>query len=270
MNKYSLKSGQVLLMIILVSTVLLTIGLSLLRSTTQETKIAKLEEDSKRALAAAEAGLDAALQKQSGSVLISDLVGTNFSGSAIVSTSQSTVFNTPVLQKDEQFTFYLTEYIPADPNSPTPTPQQFLNLISIPLGLNINRVQPAEEGYCDGNHAFAVEISFINLSDGTVVDRKLIDSCTTKLVPDAKDEDKVAFGESFDLTSPADIMILKILTKSTQFPGAVLSVNKSSGDWYPQGKMITSSATTETGVTKKIQLFQSYPQLPSEFMMTSF
>ncbi|MFZ1549746.1 MAG: hypothetical protein WAT44_04755, partial [Microgenomates group bacterium] len=36
------------------------------------------------------------------------------------------------------------------------------------------------------------------------------------------------------------------------------------------GQTVTSQATTRTGVTKKVQLFQSYPQIPAEFFFTSF
>lgn len=273
MKKQNKQSGQVLLIVILIATVLLTVGISISQVTTQENKIARLEDDSKRALAAAEAGLEAALQKQSGEqISINSLVGSGFTGQATVSTSQSTSHTTPVLRKDEQFTFYLTSYTPADPNDSGST-QQFG---STPFSgkLSIGRVQPGAN-YCDENsgaHAFAVELTFINVTTGTITNRKLIDPCTTPVV--TATNDKVAFDETIDLAAtPSDILILKILTNSTGFPGAKLGINNADSpqnEWYPQGKTIVSTATTQTGVTKKIQLFQSYPQLPAEFMMTSF
>jgi hypothetical protein len=36
------------------------------------------------------------------------------------------------------------------------------------------------------------------------------------------------------------------------------------------GRVITSEAKTSTGVTKKIELFQSNPQIPSDFFVTAF
>lgn len=271
MKNKNIQSGQMLLVVILIVTVLFT-ALSASRITTQETKIAKLEDDAKRAFAAAEAGLEAALQKQSGSVSIDTLVGSGLTGTATISTSQSTSFTTPLLQKDEQFTFYLTNYTPADPNDPN-SQQQFGSPFSGKL--KINQVQPGAQ-YCDengGSHKFAVELSFINVSTGTVTLRKLIDPCSTPVVTGAV-ADKIDYGNSIDLASlQSDMLIMKILTTSTSFPGAKLAVINNDSpqtNWYPQGKTIVSSATTQTGVTKKIQLFQSYPQVPSEFMMTSF
>jgi hypothetical protein len=37
-----------------------------------------------------------------------------------------------------------------------------------------------------------------------------------------------------------------------------------------QGKTVTSTANTTSGVTRKIELFQSYPQIPADFFITSF
>ena len=53
--------GQVLLIAILLSTVLLTLGLSLLDLTGKDTRITKIQEDTAKAQAAAEAGIEAAL-----------------------------------------------------------------------------------------------------------------------------------------------------------------------------------------------------------------
>ena len=51
------QQGQILLIIILLSTVILTVVLSVSQISTQEQRIARLEEDSKKAFAAAEAGI---------------------------------------------------------------------------------------------------------------------------------------------------------------------------------------------------------------------
>jgi hypothetical protein len=42
------------------------------------------------------------------------------------------------------------------------------------------------------------------------------------------------------------------------------------GNFPIQGKTVSSTATTTTGVSKKVTLFQSYPQIPAEFFTTSF
>src|SRR3989344_8037458 len=108
------ESGQVLLILVLISSVLLTIGLSLVENTVQETQTAKLEEDSKRAEAAAEAGIDAAIETGSNVTgsNFSNLFrsGTDISGQAVDNSAASTTFTTPVIPKDQQYTFYISGY----------------------------------------------------------------------------------------------------------------------------------------------------------------
>ena len=67
------ESGQVLLILVLIASVFLTIGISLVETTVQESQTAKITEDSKRAESAAEAGLDAAIESGG------DITGTDFS-----------------------------------------------------------------------------------------------------------------------------------------------------------------------------------------------
>src|SRR3989344_5924041 len=110
MNK---QQGQILLISIMLVATLLTVVLAVTFKSTTETQLTKLEEESQKALSAAEAGVEAALQQGSGSVTIgtgslSSLSG--FSGEATVGSITDTNFVSPLLQKDQQYTFYLSEY----------------------------------------------------------------------------------------------------------------------------------------------------------------
>lgn len=254
--------GQVLLIIILISTVLLTVGLSISQITTQETKIAKLEEESKKAFAAAEAGIDARLKLQTDITNIASILPPDsgiVSGQATLDETPKPTFITPLLKKDEQYTFYLTTY---DPTTHRIGGAAFDGSLIIRLN------QPGGD-YCNNDQTkLAVELTFIN-KDTNSITRKLIDQCG--LVAGATDE--LNFSNSF--TSPqAHLLLLRIIAIDNNFPGAKLEIinNEAAPNnrWPAQGKTITSQATTATGVSKKIQLFQSYPQIPADFFVTSF
>lgn len=261
MNKHERQKGQALLTGILLATVMLTVGLSILELTRTETQTAQLEQDQKRAFAAAEGGLEAAIGLTPGAqVNISDLnLGTGLSGQATVDASTSTTFTTPSIPKDGSYTFYLTGY-----------DSQTNQVIKSSFGddISIDRTEPAGI-YCGTPNQFAVELTFLNMGDG-VVTRRLIDECD--LIDDSIDE--VAFGATIStvgFSSDPHVLLLRIISPSSAFTGAKLTlINESDNNWPLQGKTVTSTARTSTGVTKKVQLFQSYPQLPAEFFVTSF
>ncbi len=270
MTRQNTQSGQALLIAILISSVLLTIGLSLTQITNQETKIAKLQEDSSRARAAAEAGIDYILdQEPEGIVQLADILPGNedITGTAQITEETSPTFTTPIISKDVQYTFYLTGY---DATTHQVIPGNFADNISI------NKVLPTDSGSCSTN-AFAVEVTFINMTEG-IVARRLIDEECDIISGEANEQDI-----NFTNLDPSDViqtssfsddphvMIVRIVAPSANFEGAKLSVERGSGqDWPSQGRYIVSEAITGGNVIKKIKLFQSHPQFPTEFFVTSF
>ncbi len=255
------QQGQVLLIVILISTVLLTVGLSMLNLTRDDTKLSELEEESKRAFAAAEAGIDAAIHLTPGaSVNISNLgLGSDIGGSAIINTTTSNTFTTSTIQKDGQYTFYLTGF---NPNTGQLIENNFTDSI------RISRALPAGS-YCGTSEEFAVELTFIN-GDGTIVARRLIDECD--LIAGQANEE-VDFGVAINTNSFSNdphLMFTRIIAPNATFTGASLVIYNLNQNWPIQGKTITSTAQTGAGVAKKVQLFQSYPQIPAEFFVTSF
>ncbi len=260
MKNRNKESGQTLLIIILLATVLLTVGLSISHVTTQEQKITKLEQDAKQAYAAAEAGIDAAL-KSSTTVDIGNLqLGQGISGSARTSSTTINTFTTPLLKKDEQYTFYMSTYNPGT-NSFTGSP------FSGSMNVTVN----TQNGVivCGGSTGAALELTFITTdstnSNPTISDRRMIDPC---LLTNAS-TGTVSIGQPFT-PAASSLMMLRVISTSSNFSGVSVNVNNGSGNWPLQGKTIISSAQTLTGATKKLQLFQSYPQLPSEFFVTRF
>ncbi|PJC34079.1 hypothetical protein CO048_01345, partial [Candidatus Roizmanbacteria bacterium CG_4_9_14_0_2_um_filter_35_15] len=67
-----------------------------------------------------------------------------------------------------------------------------------------------------------------------------------------------------NISTDSKLMEVRVLYAPTK-----LFISRSS-DMPLQGKTVVSEVSSSTGVSKKITLFQSYPQIPSEFFSTSF
>lgn len=283
--------GQILLIIILLSTVLVTVALSVSQVTTQETKIAKLEEDSKRAFAAAEAGIEVQLKKPItetttiSSILPSSLGDyiTNGSVATTAIDTSGTQFYTDI-RRDDQYTFYLNTY--------NPTTKQFTGPAynNGTLGtLTFYFLSCSSSSSCPTTQP-AIELTFIG-TNNTNIARKIIDPApvmnaqtgATDVIPMA------TTGSPFPLTINGQTQHFKYMTQlnSLAINGNVnlmlirvlipdgtantLRVVVEGSTALPaQGQTITSTATTKTGVAKKITLFQSYPQIPADLFVTSF
>jgi len=113
--------GQVLLITVMLLATVMTIVLSVSFKSSTDTQVTKLEEESQKALTAAESAIEVAL-KENGSVTIGSgsLTSiTGFQGSATVESATAKTFTTPIIQKDGSYTFYLGDY---DVSSKTITP----------------------------------------------------------------------------------------------------------------------------------------------------
>src|SRR3990172_9445102 len=103
------KSGQILLIVVLVATLLMTIGLSLTQITVDDTKIAKLEEEGKKARAAAEAGIEVAIdQLDVGEtpIQIGDIVDNDMTGQTELNTKKKNYFTNPPISKNKLSIFF--------------------------------------------------------------------------------------------------------------------------------------------------------------------
>lgn len=264
------KRGQVLLITIMLLAAVLTVVLSVTYKTTTETQLTKLEEENQKALAAAEAGIEKVAQQGSGTVSINDLVGSGFSGQATVDLTQGLDFTTPLLQKDQQYSFYLSTY---DDATKTLSGNYSGNISSIYFG-------SGSSPSCSGTRtAPLLEFSFITYDASAVpkygVVRELTDPCGSVTGTDTItsssssfnfDGNTYAYKTSSPIVPPthSQLLVIRVLYASTKI-GIQGNINFS-----PQGKKIISEAKSQTGVSKKVQLFQSYPQIPAEFFITTF
>jgi hypothetical protein len=251
------RSGQVLLIAIMLFASALTITLAVTFRSTTETQVTKLEEESQKALSAAEAGVEAALK--SGTVDISTLLGagSGFTGTASLSTSAGTTFVSPLVQQDQQYSFYL----------------------SVP---DFTVTPPTFSSYWNGNldiyfksesNDISLELTFIdnnnNLTRYVIDQAGIISGGGTEYGFVLNSTPLEGFNFAYKTQSAFTInnykmLIVRVLNGSTR-------LGLSSGVNLPtQGKTATSIANSVAGVTKKVQLFQSHPQIPVEFFVTTF
>jgi len=215
----------------------MTIVLSVSFKSSTDTQVTKLEEESQKALAAAESAIEVALKNNSTATLGSGSLNSisGFSGEATIDTTTSTQFTTPTIVKDGSYTFYLGEY----------------NLATKTIGSSISQ---------------SIDVCFNN---GTTVEITLVKSTGVKKYftngSVAGCPDKGVNIPAVDISTDSKFLFVRVLYAPTK-------LIFSGGNLPAQGRTVTSQATssTSTGVSKKVVLFQSYPQIPGEFFTTAF
>ena len=238
----------------------MTIVLSISFKSVTETQITKLEEESQKALAAAESAIEAALKENATATIgfgsLSSITG--FTGEAVIDTATSTKFTSPSIIKDGSYTFYLGDYSLTTKTIGASTAQ------TITLCFQSGTINPA------------IEVTLVKSSG---VKKYMIDDPLSSRITNALNASTICLPNSsygFSTVIPGDaatgigtdgqFLLVRVLYASTR-----LFFSRSSA--LPlQGRTISSQATSETstGVSKKVVLFQSYPQIPGEFFTTAF
>lgn len=254
------KSGQVLLITIMLIGVVLTIVLSVTFTSRTETQLTKLEEENQKAFAAAEAGIEAALKQGTSIADLSTLnIPEGFTGSVTVSDTSGAAFVSPFLQAGQQSTFYLSNY------------PDFSSSFSGSMSFHY--------GSASGQSCaeIALEITFISGASPYTYTRYIADEPGDLL--DGTDQndlgqaaqttvENVTFQcRTSNINVPANP---KVVIVRPLFAGTKIGFSSTGAGFNPQGKYVTSEATSPLGVSKKIQLFQSLPQIPADFFVTSF
>ncbi len=247
--------AQTIIIVTMIMATIITVFLAMSFKSTTETQVVKLEEENQRALAAAQAALEETLTKNQAFNSISTLPNLGeFSGSTTITTSQSNQFVTPLIEKDGQYTFYLS----------TPNPG-FDNLLT---SFNNQTIT-----VCSTSNNVALEISLIK-SDNSIR-RLAINPPSTTIIVNGSSATSgntgcptgtgltFVYNYFFNVGSNNLLMIIRAIGGSTRIG------LRASNNFPPQGRTIVSQASSKT-VTKKIQLFQSYPQIPAEFFVTTF
>lgn len=246
------RSGQMLLILVMIMAIALTVVLTMTFTTRTDTQLTKLEEENQKALAAAEAGIEQSL-KSGGPVdlMTSGSFSSSLSsGSTTLTSSASDTFTSPTLTSGEAYTAYLGTYSAGSP--PTYGASTATNIIvcygtgsALDIAL-VKNTAPQVKHYV----ADAEELIYGSgdLSETSCPDTSFAHAVT---VPGT------------DVGVDARFLVVRAIGASTK-----LSINKTG--LPSQGRTVSSQVTTKTQVTKKVQLFQSYPQIPAEFFFTSF
>ena len=250
------KKAQILLVVIMILSTVMTVIMAVSFSSITDTKTTKLEQENKKALSAAEAAIEALLKDQTNSVSFGSGSLSSFSditGQAVLDTTQSNNFEIPLVKKNEAYTFYLATY---DKKSNT-----FSQSINTDLEVCFNSDQ-------------ALEITLIktNAIKKYVVDGEVrIDNATTPSSPPSSICLNSGYNQSFTISSSDISTDSQLLIVKNLFADGKIYFKSTSGLLPQQGKTVVSSATTKkTGVSKKVVLFQTYPQIPAEFFYTGF
>ncbi len=234
----------------------MTIVLSASFRSVTETQVTKLEEENQKALAAAESAIEAALKENAtatiGTGSLTSITG--FSGSATIESLSTTTFTTHNIDKDGSYTFYLGTY---DVEGKTITGTSEAQAITI--------------CFESGTPNPAIEITLIKTGGVKkyVVDpsSRITNALTgSSCTPDSTNYSYSINVPAADIETDGKFLFVRVLFAPTKLlfsRATTLPV---------QGRTISSNVTSSTsvGVSKKVVLFQSYPQIPGEFFSTSF
>lgn len=256
------RKGQVLLIAVMLLATVITVVMTIAFNATTETQVARLEVDSQKALAAAEAGIDAVIKQSINTSTPVDIGALGqfsdqkISGNAKLVGVSKPYFITPLLQKDEQYTLYLSDY----PGYANPWNGSFtIYLVSENTQCPSIEVTVINSDYSQDRYAY-----------NTCSTPGIINNVTSLTTQATTTVDSVSF--QYKISTPITISngliaFVKVLGGRTKlgFQSSDVAVP------FPiQGKTVQSEARTESGVVKKVELFQSFPQFPSNFFMTSF
>lgn len=255
--------GQILLITVMLLATVMTIVLSVSFKSVTETQITKLEEENQKALAAAESAIEVALKENNDNNAITSVtIGsgslnsiTGFSGSATIESLSATTFTTPNIDKDRSYTFYLGTY----------------DMTAKTIGASL--AQAITVCFESGSPNPAIEVTLVKTSGV----KKYVYDPSTRISANTPGGSSGCtpnddYGYSYNIpgtdigADDSQFLLVRVLYSSTRLlfsRATTLPV---------QGRTISSQATsnTSTGVSKKVVLFQSYPQIPGEFFTTSF
>lgn len=251
------QKGQALLIIVLVMVVALTVGLSVASRTIINLRNSSDQASSQQALSAAEAGIERAIVTGNTSNIAGNFSGNSSYTTTIASVSGTTPFlinGGNVVPKDD------ATYIWISPYSSNPA-IQWTNMWSG----NLTLYWGDSSGAC--NNA-ALEVSIINGPKGApTITRYALDPCAAR-----------AGSNNFTVVSASPFSVsgktLAYRTVISISNGLLVRINPIYSTTYlaasgttalpNQGTVITSVGTSNSSTTRKVTVFQGYPEIPAE------
>ncbi len=255
-------TGQILLILVMIMAIAVTVVLTITFTSRTDTQLTKLEEESQKALAAAEAGIESTLKNDAS---IANLNSVGNLGSSI--TSGSTTLTTsatvaPVLQNGEAYTLYLAPY-----NASSKT-------FGASTANNITVYYGSTSGSCT---TIVLDIAVVSTTSVTRYIADVGDRANTGGSDIGSASTNTVNGTTYycrtsliNVSGGTNRFLVVRFVAPTSSPTSTSVTFSGTSALQPQGQSVSSKAATQTGVTKEVQLFQSYPQIPAEFFFTSF
>jgi Tfp pilus assembly protein PilX len=263
MKKY--RKGQTLLITLLVLTVAVTVALSLIARATTDIRLTSELEESARAFSAAEAGIEQALK-------------TNLAGSAVVAEATNTKFETSITTLGGNESVYAP-----DKTIPVGEASTIWLVHHNPDG-TLNESDP--DGYggafidvCweNGTTVPAMEIAvyYFNSSvNDYFIQRSAYDPIVDRRT-DSGFSNVTDPGNGCGMTGvsmqtvplPVGVGVTPLFLRiRPYYAGTKIFVAAMAGNTLPdQGQIISSTGTTGSGVTRKIEVQREYDTFPSDF-----
>jgi Tfp pilus assembly protein PilX len=262
------ENGQILLIVILTVVIALTIGLSVASRTITNLKLSKQNEESQRAFQAAEAGLSQAIQQ-----IQSNTGDGNASDITLENKSNFTTTTTQVGGKDP-FLLNGDQPVPQDvgldvwlskyPDYSIPHMNGNITLYWVETKVQTECVQNA------GNKTDpAVEVFVLSGNTTSPTPAKyLFDPCPSR-TPGSESPDLIVNGGPIPGTSfkykktfnVSDGLIMKIIPI---YNSGKIGIVTSDSNGFPSQGTIISSRGVSGDTQRKVNYYQSYPQIPDE------
>lgn len=249
------EKGQALLIVVLVMVIALTVGLSIASKSITSLRTSTEEANSQKALAAAEAGIEQAIKNNvqiaSGSFTNNTTYSTNIT--SVSGTSFLLNAANPVLQ-DDGIDVWLSEY------SINPS-----EIYRNPWSGNLTIIWGTTSNGCSNA---ALEIAVISgTKSSPILTRYSYDPCQARAGVNSFDfvptTARVISGKTlyYQVTLPVSFgLIARVIPF---YSNTIIGVSGSS-NLPSQGSVITSTGTSGD-TQRRINVFQGYPEVPSEF-----
>lgn len=280
MKYLSSQNGQSLIILVLMIAIVLALVSAASYRLTTQTQTSVLQEDAVRALAAADSGIEIGLQRANTEPaqvytfagLGLTLPGIDAARSTVTITNSSTQFITPLIQKDQQFTYHVEDYA----NPQIGNAMNFLYIHFLPQGSDCF---PART-----QAAYEISYLYYDTTGREQVKRAVVEPCSGQAgAITTSNASNFAVAQSgtytvgsvnFPLMLPVDLAAegltnLQMVIVRSLFGPSTLAFTADTGA-IPQGKEVKSQAHTIGGPSKVIQVYQSLPQIPAEFFVTTF
>ncbi|MBI5620098.1 hypothetical protein HY950_04005 [Candidatus Gottesmanbacteria bacterium] len=271
-NSRQRRAGQVVLILVLVTIVGLTIGLSLVSRTVTDIRISSQIEQSNRAFSAAEAGVESALK---GAVVGGPTGTVSFSGaSANYQVSQfggnDSTLSFPLTETANTQTVWLIDH-DANGNNLNEAGSSYSPSASFDLcfgaGTTSNPAVVVSLYYKDGSSYKVAKAAY----DPTSIVRTPVNNFYQADTVGGYCGGNFRYKKTITPTSPAPdgfgiagtakLLFLRI---QPVYEHTALAFKPAAGNSLPiQGKVITSVGQTTTGTVRRIQVYQGYPVLPT-------